>query len=187
MRWIWRSCVSSRGARPCHETGASKVLYTLPAPIEKPRGSSSAGGRLTKRVRKASLALAKQGGRTCSRATGGADAQLSPRSCSARSNAPFPPRRRAASPICASGAGPRAPAPVPKDLEADVARTFGVPVDLVRRRRLRALRRRQASGLRGRRQPELRQGEHAPVAAWARAFCRANPDADNHPNGRDRP
>ena len=34
--------------------------------------------------------------------------------------------------ICASGAGPRAPVPVPKDLEADVARTFGLPIDLTR-------------------------------------------------------
>ena len=34
--------------------------------------------------------------------------------------------------ICASGAGPRAPVPVPKDLEADVARTFDLRVDLVR-------------------------------------------------------
>ena len=35
--------------------------------------------------------------------------------------------------LCASAAGPRAPAPVPKGLEAAVARTFGLPVDLVRR------------------------------------------------------
>ena len=34
--------------------------------------------------------------------------------------------------ICASGAGPRAPVPVPKDLEADVARTFGLPIDVAR-------------------------------------------------------
>ena len=34
--------------------------------------------------------------------------------------------------ICAMGAGPRSPVPVPKNLEADVARTFSVPVDLVR-------------------------------------------------------
>lgn len=35
--------------------------------------------------------------------------------------------------LCASEAGPRAPAPVPKDLEAAVAKTFGLPVELVRR------------------------------------------------------
>ena len=35
--------------------------------------------------------------------------------------------------FCASGAGPRAPVPVPKDLEAAVAKTFGLPVELVRR------------------------------------------------------
>ncbi len=34
---------------------------------------------------------------------------------------------------CAAGAGPRAPVPVPKNLEADVARTFGLPIDVVRR------------------------------------------------------
>ncbi len=34
--------------------------------------------------------------------------------------------------ICASGAGPRAPVPVPKAFEAEVAGAFGVPVDLVR-------------------------------------------------------
>ena len=33
---------------------------------------------------------------------------------------------------CASGVEPRVPVPVPKNLEADVARTFSVPVDLVR-------------------------------------------------------
>jgi hypothetical protein len=40
----------------------------------------------------------------------------------------------AASPAyCASGAAMRAPVPVPKDLEAAVAKTFGLPVELVRR------------------------------------------------------
>jgi hypothetical protein len=33
---------------------------------------------------------------------------------------------------CASDASPRAPVPVPKALEADVARTFGLSVELVR-------------------------------------------------------
>jgi hypothetical protein len=33
---------------------------------------------------------------------------------------------------CAAGAGPRAPVPVPGELAADVAKTFGLPVDLVR-------------------------------------------------------
>ncbi len=35
--------------------------------------------------------------------------------------------------LCASGAATRAPVPVPKDLEAAVAKTFGLPVELVRR------------------------------------------------------
>ena len=42
-------------------------------------------------------------------------------------------RRERPAALCAAGAGPRAPAPVPKDLEAAVARTFGLPVELVRR------------------------------------------------------
>ena len=33
--------------------------------------------------------------------------------------------------LCASGQGPRAPVPVPRALEAEVARTFGVSVDAV--------------------------------------------------------
>lgn len=33
--------------------------------------------------------------------------------------------------LCASGRGPRAPVPVPRALEAEVARTFGVSVDAV--------------------------------------------------------
>jgi hypothetical protein len=33
---------------------------------------------------------------------------------------------------CAMGGGPRSAVPVPKNLEADVARTFGLTVDLVR-------------------------------------------------------
>jgi hypothetical protein len=83
--------------------------------------------------------------------------------------------------ICASGAGPRAPVPVPKDLEANVARTFGLPVDVVRGGAFvrcagdkllacsvganlncgKVNARRSLPGL--------------------REFCRANPDADNIP------
>jgi hypothetical protein len=44
----------------------------------------------------------------------------------------FPASAASGSAACASGAGPRAPAPVPKDLEAAVASTFGVSVDVVR-------------------------------------------------------
>lgn len=45
----------------------------------------------------------------------------------------FPASDMGSPATCASGAGPRAAAPVPKALEADVARTFDVPVELVRR------------------------------------------------------
>ena len=45
----------------------------------------------------------------------------------------FPASAASGRAYCASGAGPRVPAPAPKELEADVASTFGVPVDVVRR------------------------------------------------------
>lgn len=45
----------------------------------------------------------------------------------------FPASAASGRAYCASGAGPRVPVPAPKDLEADVASTFGVPVDVVRR------------------------------------------------------
>ena len=44
----------------------------------------------------------------------------------------FPASAASGPATCATGAGPRVPVPVPKNLEADVARTFSVPVDLVR-------------------------------------------------------
>jgi hypothetical protein len=37
-----------------------------------------------------------------------------------------------ARPYCAAGEGPRVSVPVPRELEAEVAKAFGVPVDLVR-------------------------------------------------------
>jgi hypothetical protein len=46
----------------------------------------------------------------------------------------FPASAASGPATCAAGAGPRVPVPVPKEFEADVARTFGVPIDLVRRR-----------------------------------------------------
>jgi len=44
----------------------------------------------------------------------------------------FPATAASVSAACASGAAPRVPAPAPKDLEADVASTFGVSVEVVR-------------------------------------------------------
>jgi hypothetical protein len=34
--------------------------------------------------------------------------------------------------FCASGAGPRAPVPVPRELEAEVAKTLDIPIEMVR-------------------------------------------------------
>lgn len=45
----------------------------------------------------------------------------------------FPASAASGPATCAAGAGPRVPVPVPKEFEADVARRFGVPIDLVRR------------------------------------------------------
>jgi hypothetical protein len=45
----------------------------------------------------------------------------------------FPASAASASGYCTSGVSPRAPVPVPKGLEAAVARAFGLPVDVVRR------------------------------------------------------
>ena len=44
----------------------------------------------------------------------------------------FPASAASEPATCAAGAGPHTPVPVPKELEADVARAFGVPVDLLR-------------------------------------------------------
>jgi hypothetical protein len=82
---------------------------------------------------------------------------------------------------CASAAAPRASIPVPRELEANVAQAFRVPVDLAR----------QAAF--------VRCAGHRLLACWiganlncgkanlsrslpgANAFCRDNPNADNIP------
>jgi hypothetical protein len=45
---------------------------------------------------------------------------------------PWPASAASAAAFCASGAGPRAPVPVPPGLEAEVARTFDIPIEMVR-------------------------------------------------------
>jgi hypothetical protein len=78
---------------------------------------------------------------------------------------------------CASGAGPNASVPVPKDLEADVAITLGVPVDVVRHGGfVRCAKDKLLACLVG---ANLNCGKANARRSLpgASAFCRANPDA----------
>jgi hypothetical protein len=83
--------------------------------------------------------------------------------------------------ICASGGGPRTPVPVPKDLRAAVASTFGLPVDVVRSGAfVRCAGDKLRACLVG---ANLNCGKVNTRRSLpgARAFCRANPGADNIP------
>ncbi|MGH6797690.1 MAG: hypothetical protein ACREDI_04835 [Roseiarcus sp.] len=82
---------------------------------------------------------------------------------------------------CASGAGPRAPVPVPKDLEADVARTFGVPVDLVRRGAFVRCAKDKLLACSVGANLNCGKANTRRSLPGASEFCRANPDADNIP------
>src|SRR5580693_3766123 len=82
---------------------------------------------------------------------------------------------------CAAGAGPRVPVPVPKQFEADVAKTFGLPIDLVRRGAFvrcagdRLLACSVGANL------NCGKADTRRSLPGAREYCRANPDADNIP------
>jgi hypothetical protein len=79
---------------------------------------------------------------------------------------------------CAAGAPPQAPVPVPKALEAEVARTFAVPVDAVRNGAfVRCAKDRLLACLVG---ANLNCGKANPRRSLAGAseYCRANPNAD---------
>jgi len=95
---------------------------------------------------------------------------------------PFLPASAAsASAYCASGAGPHVPVPVPKDLEADVASAFGLPIDVVRRGAfVRCAKGRLLACAVG---ANLNCGKANTRRSLpgASAFCRTNPDADNIP------
>ncbi len=83
--------------------------------------------------------------------------------------------------FCASAAGPRTPAPVPKDLDAAVARTFGVSVDVVRNGGfVRCAGDRLLACLIG---ANLNCGKANMRRSLpgASEYCRANPGADNIP------
>lgn len=82
---------------------------------------------------------------------------------------------------CASRAGSRTPAPVPKALEAEVARTFGVPIDAVRRGGfVRCAKGKLLACLTG---ANLNCGKANTRRSLpgASAFCRENPDAEMIP------
>jgi hypothetical protein len=83
--------------------------------------------------------------------------------------------------ICSAGAGPRSPVPVPKDLEAAVASTFGLPVDVVRGGAF--VRCSGAKLLACAVGANLNCGKANTRRSQpgASEFCRANPDADNIP------
>jgi hypothetical protein len=90
----------------------------------------------------------------------------------------FPASAASGPATCASGAGPRVPAPVPKGLEAAVASTFGVPVDVARRGGfVRCAQGKLLACLIG---ANLNCGKANTRRSLpgASAFCRANPDAD---------
>ena len=80
--------------------------------------------------------------------------------------------------FCSSAAAPSAPVPVPRDFEADVAKTFEIPIDMVRDGAfVRCVGRRLLGCAVG---ANLNCGKANPRRSLpgATAFCRANPDAD---------
>ena len=85
--------------------------------------------------------------------------------------------------ICASGAGPRAPVPVPvpKDLEADVARTFGLPIDLTRQLAFVRCAGDKLLACSVGANLNCGKADTRRSLPGAREYCRANPDADNIP------
>jgi hypothetical protein len=90
----------------------------------------------------------------------------------------FPASAASGPAYCASSAGSRVPAPVPQDLETDVANTFTVPVDAVRRGGfVRCAKEKLLACLTGANlncgKANLRRS-----LPGASEFCRANPDAD---------
>ena len=93
----------------------------------------------------------------------------------------FPASAAGGSAYCAAGAGPRVPVPVPKQFEADVARTFGLPIDLVRRSAF--VRCAQDKLLACSVGANLNCGKANTRRSLpgASEFCRTNPDADNIP------
>lgn len=93
----------------------------------------------------------------------------------------FPSPALSRPPYCPSGAGPRAPVPVPRALQAEVAGAFGVSVDVVSHgASMRCAKGRLLACLVG---ANLNCGEanRRRSLPGASAYCRSNPDADTIP------
>jgi hypothetical protein len=93
----------------------------------------------------------------------------------------FPASAAAGPATCASGAGPRVPVPVPKDLETDVARALGVPVDVVRRGAFVRCAKDKLLACAVGANLNCGKANTRRSLPGAREFCRTNPDADNIP------
>jgi hypothetical protein len=93
----------------------------------------------------------------------------------------LPASAASASAYCASDASPRVPIPVPKDLEADVARTFGLPVDVVRRGAFVRCAKGKLLACAVGANLNCGKANTRRSLPGAREFCRTNPDADNIP------
>jgi hypothetical protein len=94
---------------------------------------------------------------------------------------PCPASAAGGASICASGSGPRAPAPVPKALESNIAGTFGIPIEMVRDGAfVRCAGARLLACAVG---ANLNCGKanKSRSLPGAREYCRSNPDADNIP------
>lgn len=86
-----------------------------------------------------------------------------------------------ANPYCAAGAAPRASVPVPRELEAKVAKAFNIPVDLARKAAfVRCAGPRLLTCWIGANLNCFKANTSRSLPG-ASAFCRDNPDADNIP------
>ena len=93
----------------------------------------------------------------------------------------FPASAASASAYCASGVSPRVPIPVPKDLEAAVARAFGLPVDVVRRGAFVRCAKGKLLACAVGANLNCGKANMRRSLPGASEFCRTNPDADNIP------
>ncbi len=82
---------------------------------------------------------------------------------------------------CSAGAGPRSPVPVPRNLEADVARTFGLRVDVVRGGAFVRCSGTKLLACAVGANLNCGKANTRRSLPGASEFCRANPDADNIP------
>jgi hypothetical protein len=93
----------------------------------------------------------------------------------------FPASAASASAYCASSASPRAPVPVPKSLETDVASAFGLPVDAVRHGAFVRCAKGKLWACAVGANLNCGKANMRRSLPGASEFCRTNPDADNIP------